>query len=105
MSPANQPLYFVPANHPFVTQWQPLFQQFSKPDIHTFTFTVNPDVIDTQDVASVQQLGFAIQHQHHFARVKHHRQRLTAALRMPNHPRFSVALGLVFNAHHAITFG
>ncbi len=65
MSPANQPRYFVPANHPFVATWKPLFDQFSKPDIHTFTFTVNPEIIDTQDVASVQQLGFAIQHQHH----------------------------------------
>lgn len=62
MSSANTPLYFIPATDPAIAYWKPLFEQFARADTHTLSFSINPETVDTLDVARIQQLTFALQH-------------------------------------------
>ena len=60
----NQPIYFIPPGHPDIAYWENVFVAFTDSETHTLNLTINPETVDTLDVARIQQLSFAIQHQH-----------------------------------------
>ena len=38
--------YLIAADNPLLQQYQPLFEHFKKPDMHTLVLSVDPDVVD-----------------------------------------------------------
>ena len=65
MSQNEKPVYLAPAREPFITAYDDLFSRFSKESMHTLTMTVQTDMVYAGEVAGLQQLIMALQHQPH----------------------------------------
>lgn len=65
MSIQPKPFYIVPADEPFLKNYDALFTRFAEPEMHTLTLEVYTRMVETGEVAGVQQLIMALQHQPH----------------------------------------
>jgi hypothetical protein len=60
----NQPLYLVPPADPMIKSWEPKFLQLEKGNLDLI-FTVNPNIVNDNEVAYIQQMVIALQHYPH----------------------------------------
>lgn len=60
----NQPLFLVPPGHEIVNNWKANFQQLEQSN-DELVFTVNPTIVDSGQVAWIQQMIIALQHYPH----------------------------------------
>ncbi|HTM94115.1 MAG TPA: hypothetical protein VL095_16960 [Flavisolibacter sp.] len=60
----NQPLYLVPPTDPMIKSWEPKFLQLEKGNLDLI-FTVNPNIVNGNEVAYIQQMVIALQHYPH----------------------------------------
>ncbi len=65
MSQNEKPVYLVPASEPFIREFDETFSRFAKKDMHTLVVTVDTESVYRGDVAMLQQLLMALQHQPH----------------------------------------
>ncbi len=65
MSQNEKPVYLAPASEPFIKEYDELFRRFAEKDMHTLILTVNTDSVYGGDVAMLQQILMALQHQPH----------------------------------------
>jgi hypothetical protein len=65
MSIQTTPFYLVPANEPFLRDYDALFTRFAKEDMHTLVLDVTTKMVDTGEIAGVQQLILALQYKPH----------------------------------------
>ena len=61
----EKPVYLAPASEPFIKEFDELFSRFSEKDMHTLVVTVHTDMVYSGDVAMLQQIIMALQHQPH----------------------------------------
>ncbi len=61
----TKPFYLVPANEPFLRDYDALFTRFAEEDMHTLVLDVNTKMVDTGEIAGVQQVILALQHKPH----------------------------------------
>lgn len=65
MSNQPKPFYLVPANEPFLRSFDALFTRLAEPEMHTLIMEVHTKLVDAGDVAGLQQVIMALQHQPH----------------------------------------
>ena len=65
MSNQTKPFYLVPANKPFLRSFDALFTRLAEPEMHTLIMEVHTKLVDAGDVAGLQQVIMALQHQPH----------------------------------------
>jgi len=65
MNNQPKPFYLVPANEPFLKKYDPLFLRFAEPEMHTLNLDVFTKLVEAGDVAGMQQIIIALQHQPH----------------------------------------
>ena len=58
----DKPIYLIAPGDPVIEKYKPAFDAFGRDDMHTFTFTVDPEHVDTMQVAMLQEMIAALQH-------------------------------------------
>ena len=56
------PFYLVPANEPFLREYDTLFTRFAEADLHTLVLDVHSQSVNDGEVAALQQIILALQH-------------------------------------------
>ncbi len=65
MSNKETPFYVVPASEPFLRDYDELFLRFAAEDMHTLVLNVHKEMVSDGEVAGLQQIIMALQHQPH----------------------------------------
>ncbi|MEO8111043.1 MAG: hypothetical protein ABI594_13455 [Ginsengibacter sp.] len=65
MSQNEKPVYLAPASEPFIRDFDETFNRFAAADMHTLTVTVDTYSVYEGDIAMLQELIMALQHQPH----------------------------------------
>ncbi len=65
MSKNEKPVFLSPASEPFIREYDETLRRFAEKDMHTLVVTVDTDSVYAGDVAMLQQLLMALQHQPH----------------------------------------